>query len=87
MEAEEEYERVERVFLDAVAHGTSPAGLAELVENVASAAERWNTESYQAFHRSAGDERARLDITTDQTELLAGLWRDLAAAFAQGYPR
>ncbi|MGF9754538.1 hypothetical protein AAII07_05005 [Microvirga sp. 0TCS3.31] len=74
------YEAAEEAFLSGIRTESDRAHLTRLADEVASAAEAWNSDAYAAYHASSGDERVRLDHLTEQTELLHNLWVDIARA-------
>jgi hypothetical protein len=75
------YDRAETNFLRAVSDGADRSTLSELADVVALAAESQMTEAYRALH--AGEEAwMPLDELSEAAEQLAGLWADLAAAYA-----
>lgn len=77
----EAYERAEARFLWAVAEGADRHTLSELADAVALAAESQLNEASRALH-AGEDGWMPLGELVEAAEQLAGLWADLAAAYA-----
>jgi hypothetical protein len=78
----DEYKLVEKEFLALVRSRAERLHLAEAAEAVAVAAHAWNLEAYRQYRRpSSGEAQESLDWLTERTEVLSGLWVDLAAAY------
>jgi hypothetical protein len=75
------YEQAESEFLDAVRARADRAALAPLARGVATAAGAFNAEAHREYHAGAEDAWLPLDWLTERTEVLAELWRDVAAAY------
>lgn len=68
-------------FLSAVRDDADRSQLAVKARAVATAAHRFNAESYRRFHNGAEDAWMPLDQLTERTEVLADLWEDIATAY------
>lgn len=85
-DARDDYETAEREFLESVRDQRDWPELRLRVAVLAEKAQAWNETEHAAW-RNATDEESRgsLAVSTDPTELLESVWRDLALAF-EGKP-
>jgi len=84
--AERRYAMAEEAFLNGVRDGVDAESLTRLASEVAERSAEWNRVAYDALHAAGSPEdRMALDLRTERTEMLAGLWTDMARAF-QGLP-
>ena len=82
-EAERErYESAERAFLQAIRDQQEWSVLREKAVELAGRADLWDLAEHAAW-REAADEVSRdaLAASTDATELISAIWRDVALAF------
>ncbi|MGX7678696.1 hypothetical protein ACSMXN_07335 [Jatrophihabitans sp. DSM 45814] len=82
----EDYEAAEREFLQAIRDQRDWADLRLRAAELAEKARVWNGAEHAAW-REATDENSRgsLAVSTDATEMLEAVWRDVALAF-EGKP-
>lgn len=78
---EHNYEVAEEAFLAGVRNRLDHSTLGELAADVAAQASAWNSSAYARFHAATGDAKRDLDSVTERTEVLEGLWADIARAF------
>ncbi len=79
---EEQHERAEAQYLDAIRQSRPREESAAFARSVADAAAAWNASAYERLHETPEvDERHQLDLLTERTEVLAELWADVAAAY------
>jgi hypothetical protein len=81
--AEQNYASAEEAFLAGVRKGLDAPSLGTLASDVAEAASAWNASAYERLHDDS--EAVALDRLTERTEVLTGLWTDIARAF-RGLP-
>ena len=79
---EGEYEAAEAAFLSAIRKDALRTAVADAAAAVAAAAEAWNAEAYRRFHSSKADERERLNLLTEVTEVLSDLWKEISLSYA-----
>jgi hypothetical protein len=78
----ENYESAELAFLQAIREQQDWSSLRSKAAELAAKATAWN-EAEQAAWRDAsdGDGRSSYGASTDATELVSAIWRDVALAF------
>jgi hypothetical protein len=78
----EQYESAEQAFLQAIREQQNWSTLRSTAANLSAKATIWDQAEHAAW-RSAKDEEARgsLAASTDATELISAIWRDVALAF------
>jgi hypothetical protein len=90
--ASEAYEEADRDYLEAVARQAPRDELARAADTAYRAAHRWYEAAYEYLWavKDAGDMGANVYtnayLETEQTELLVGLWYDLAMAYRGKLP-
>lgn len=84
-QAGREYEAAEEAFLQGVRDDLGKAALGTLAEQVSELASEWNSAEYKALHAASGAAGEHFQFSTERTEVLDQLWRDIARAF-QGLP-
>jgi hypothetical protein len=77
----EQYERAERAFLDAVRSDEDRASLARTARGAATAASAFKAEGFRKLFAGEEDAWMPLSDLTERTEVLSGLWIDIATAY------
>jgi hypothetical protein len=78
----QQYESAERAFLQAVRDQQDWSILRSRAAELAAQADRWNHAEHAAWREAREDtSRSALAASTDATELVSAIWRDVALAF------
>ena len=76
-----EYDRLETEHLTLIRVGADRAVLLASARAVSAAADAFNAEAYRKYYAKE-DAWMSLDLLTERTEVLQGLWQDMAFAYA-----
>jgi hypothetical protein len=84
--ASDDYDAAEHEFLQAIRERRDWPDVHMKAVNLAEKSRAWNAAEHDAWRRATDDEaRQALAQSTDTTELLEAVWRDVALAF-EGKP-